>query len=370
MRTRFSLLLLSLVLYASNAFPKDVYLVVGGSVGVFRTDMRIVNPSTTKDIDIKAYLLPAGLVDNSGVQPKTITIKKRQMSIYNDVVTLLFNASGLAAIRLTSDDDFIATQRIYATTDAGTLGQFVPGLEASSAKAKGIITQLKASPANTGKGTFRTNLGVVNPNSTAAHVTWRLYDKDNNIVTTGPAMNVPPFGVLGPTVITQGIFFNAGTADLTDSWVSYSSDLPVFGFGSVIDNGTTDQLFVPPFEDSGIEQPAPPSATKEFDVALNSWSITISPNPNTLKTNDKVIFHIHNDADVVHGFQLNGPDGKPLISSRTYSPSEGTVDQSFTMKGQGTYFYFCTQTICGAGHLDMTGLFTLGAGSDGPGDKY
>jgi len=142
MRTRFSLLLVSALLFTSSAFAKDVYLVIGGSVGVFRTDLRIVNPSTTKDISIKAYLLPVGLVDNSGVQPKTITVTKRQMAVYNDVVTSLFNGTGLAAIRLTSDDDFIATQRIYATTDAGTLGQFVPGLDASSAKTKGIVTQL------------------------------------------------------------------------------------------------------------------------------------------------------------------------------------------------------------------------------------
>jgi hypothetical protein len=369
MRFRFSLFLVSAVLFTSSAFSKDVYLAVAGSVGVFRTDLRIVNPSTTKDIDIQAYLLPAGLGDNSGVQPKTITVKKRQMAIYNDVVTSLFNASGLAAIRLTSADDFVATQRIFATAADGTLGQFVPALESSSAKAKGIVTQLKSNGAGGQKGTFRTNLGVVNPNNVAAHVTWRLYDKDNNLVSTGSPLTVPPFGVLGPTGISDSRFFAVGTADLSDAWVSYSSDQPVFGWGSVVDNGTTDQIFVPPFEDTGVTQST--TTTKEFDVRLNSWSITISPDPNTLQANDKVIFHIHNEATgVVHGFQLNGPNGKILIDSEFYTRNDGIVDQPFTVSGQGTYFYFCTQTSCGIGHADMAGLFTVGDPGPGPDDRY
>jgi len=370
MRFRFALFLVSAVLFTSSAFSKDVYLAIGGSVGVFRTDLRIVNPSTTKDIQVQAYLLTAAgaPIDNSAVQPKTITVPKRQMAIYNDVVTSLFNTSGLAAIRLKSDDDFIATQRIYATTDAGTLGQFVPALDASSAKAKGIITQLQAF--GSGKGTFRTNLGLVNPNNATAHVTFTLYDRDNKVVATGSPFTIPPYGATSPLNITGGAFFNAGSADLTDAWVSYSSDQPVLGWGSVVDNGTTDQIFVPPFEDTGVTQST--TTTKEFDVALDSFSITISPDPNTLQANDKVIFHIHNDAEVgvTHGFQLNGPDGRPLINSRFYTSGDGIVDQSFTASGQGTYFYFCTQSSCGIGHANMSGLFTVGDPGDGPGDHY
>lgn len=322
MRSRFFLFLVCSVIFASNAFSKDVYLVVAGSVGVFRTDLRIVNPSTTKDISLQAYLLPAGLVDNTPVQAKTILVKQRSMAIYNDVVSSLFNANGLAAIRLTSADDFIATQRIYAVAADGTLGQFVPALEVSAAKTKAIVTQLKSNGTTGQKGTFRTNLGVVNPNSAPAHVTWKLYDKDNNIVATGSPLTVPGFGVLGPTAINQGIFFNVGNADLTDAWVSYSSDQPVFGWGSVVDNGTTDQIFVPPFEDTGVSQDPPPPTTKEFNVTLDSFSITITPSMDTLKPNDKVILHIKNEANVTHGFQLNGPDGRPLVNSRFYSPSK------------------------------------------------
>src|SRR5438270_2825372 len=149
----------ALLFIATAASAKEVWLSIGGTTagGTFRTDARIFNPSTTKDIQIQAYYLPVGNVDNSGVQPlPPITVLKRQQLVYNDVVTSLFHSSGLGAIRLKSDDDFIATQKIYAVTPGGTLGQFVAGVDASSAKAKGVIIQLQAA------GSFKTNVGAAN----------------------------------------------------------------------------------------------------------------------------------------------------------------------------------------------------------------
>src|SRR4029077_1650777 len=126
--------------FATCAFAKDAYLAIGGSVGAFRTDMRIFNPSTTKDIQIQAYLLPLGNVDNSGVQAKTITVPKRSMAVYDDVVSSLFNSSGLGGIRLHSSDKFIATQRVYsAAADGSTNGQFVAGVDVETATKTGVV---------------------------------------------------------------------------------------------------------------------------------------------------------------------------------------------------------------------------------------
>src|SRR5688572_21383658 len=106
-----ALTLLAAPLFAAG---KDLYLSIGGTTGSFHTDMRIFNPSTTKDIEVTAYLLAVGNTDNSGAQTKVITVAKRQMVVYNDVLTALFNVGGLGGLRLKSDDDFIATQRIYS----------------------------------------------------------------------------------------------------------------------------------------------------------------------------------------------------------------------------------------------------------------
>src|ERR1051325_7104808 len=92
---------------AALGFSKDVFLSIGGTVGnggvgSFRTDLRIFNPSSTKDIQIQAYFLPTGGGDNSGAQPKTITVHPRQMAVYDDAITTLFSDTRLAGIRLSS----------------------------------------------------------------------------------------------------------------------------------------------------------------------------------------------------------------------------------------------------------------------------
>ena len=76
MRPRLALLLVTLAV-ATSGFAKDVYLSVGGSVGVFRTDARIINPSFDKDITIVARYLPTGNTNNSSVGTTTITVGKR-----------------------------------------------------------------------------------------------------------------------------------------------------------------------------------------------------------------------------------------------------------------------------------------------------
>src|SRR5712691_8510769 len=189
------LALLCLLTFASSAFAKDEWVTIAGTVGNFRTDVRVLNPSFDKDISVTATFLPVGNSDNSGKTGVPFTIPKRQMKILDDVVGTLFGTTGIGAIRFSCADDFEVTSRIYATVAAGTLGQFSPGLIPGAANAKGALLQLKSSTA------FRTNVGAVNPNAAAASVTWRLYDKNNAVVATGTPIAMPPFAVIGPTNI-------------------------------------------------------------------------------------------------------------------------------------------------------------------------
>lgn len=339
--------------------PKDAYLSIGGSVGLFRTDASIFNPSSTKDIQIQAYYLPVGNTDNSAVQPVPVTVPKRQMLVYNDVVTSLFHASNLGAIRLKSSDDFLTTQRIYAQTSSGTLGQFVPGLDISGAKKAGVLIQLKSSSA------FRTNIGAVNPNAVAANVTWRLYDKQNALIGTTREDVMPPFAVLSPQNLAA--YLNAGSADLTDAWVSYVSDQPLFVYASVVDNASTDPTFIPGSEDSGpVTQTPQQPAGKTFNITERSFEIIITPEikPQDLKVGDEVTFHI-TVRDAPHGFQLIDPNGAVLIPAAIFEV--GTViDKTFKVPRTGTYTYFCVNSSCGTGHDSMTGTFIVGQPSDEP----
>jgi plastocyanin len=353
--------LIVLVLFATTGFAKDVYLSIGGSVGNFRTDARIFNPSYTKDITISARYLPSGNGDNSGAETKTITVPKRSMAVYDDVVQSLFGGGApLGAVRLTSDDDFVATQRIYAdeSTSAknGTLGQFVPGLEVSTAKKKGVLIQLKSNGARGTKGTFRTNWGGVNPNSSVANIKFTLYDRNNAVAGTNE-LTLQPFGVFSPTEISG--FFGSPARDLSNAWISFDSDQPVFLYASVLDNGSEDPTFIPASDDTGVA-PDPQPQTKTVNVSAQNWSFFVVPSA-VLRAGDQVRFVI-SSSEGQHGFQLFTPSGDSIISV-TMNPGE-TVERTVTLSSSGTYTYLCTLSTCGIGHTDMTGTFAVGTTSD------
>ncbi len=364
------LFITSLLFISTIASAKEVWLSIGGTTagGTFRTDARIFNPSTTKDIQIQAWYLPVGNVDNSAVQPITFTVLKRQQLVYNDVVTSLFHSGGLGAIRLKSDDDFVATQKIYAVTAGGTLGQFVAGVEASNAKAKGVLIQLQNNGSNGQTGTFRTNAGAANPNATAATVTWRLYDKNNALVGHEHVIVMPPFGVIAPGGLTSYAENVPPTADLSDSWLSYSSDKPIVAYGSVIDNGTTNPTYIPAAEDTGVSTSQTP-AGKVFVVTevggptSKPSSITIAPAimQGLLKPGDTITFQI-SALDSNHSFRVVDPDGSILIDL-ALTPGAAAIERTIAVNVEGTYSFFCTNTTCSNGHNNMQGTFNVGNGS-------
>ena len=338
----------------------DIYLSIGGSVGAFRTDTRIFNPSSTQDIQIQAFLLPIGNVDNSAVQAKTITVPKRSMAVYNDVVSSLFGSTGLGGIRLTSSNFFIATQRVYSTAaDGSTNGQFVAGVDETSAMKNGVVIQMKS---NSG---FHTNIGVVNPTGTTANVTWRVYDKNNNLVGQPFNETMPPLAVIGPSAISAFQAAGSPSADLSDTWVTFSSDQPILAYGSVIDNLNSAGTYVAGATDSGgAPYTPPPPQGKTFNVLEKNSTITITPaiQPSDLKPGDTVTFHI-TVKDSNHGFELLDPNGSALIGPVTFNPGD-VVDKTFTVSTDGTYTYFCTNTSCSPGHNFMNGTFDVGNASD------
>lgn len=346
-----------LLLLATPALALDRWIPIAGSVNNFRTDTRVFNPSQTKDIQVRAVFLPANATDNNTRVGggTTFTVGKRQMRVFDDVVASLFNATGIGAILLVSADEFHATSRIYATVATGTLGQFSLAESVGNAQAKGVLLQLEST------GTFRTNIGAVNVANAPTTVTWYLYDKHNAIISS-TMKEMPPYGVAGPTNMAGfGFSIPTGT-DLSDAWVSYSATNPIFAYGSVIDNSTTDPTFVPMLPDSGAPAPQQPTA-KTFDVSLRSGAIDVTPDLNTLREGDEVTLRI-TSLDATHGFQINGPNGSPVLANSAYSAG-ATATRTFTISAEGTYSYFCTLAGCTEGHEQMFGTFTVGEPSGG-----
>ena len=368
MRGRLAVVLFSLM-FTGSLFAKEVFLPVSGTANnVFFSDARIFNP-TDHEITIQAYYLPRGNNSNAGEQPISFTVPSRQMKISDDIVKNLLLRADVGGIRFVSADDFVVTQRVYALTNSNcgtsplnpcTLGQFVQGLDLTAAVRKGVILQLKAGEK------FRTNVGALNPNAVSATVTWRLYDKNNGLVSTGTPVVMPPYATIGPTSITSTFFFNPGTADLTDAWVGFDSDQPIFAYGSVVDNGSSDQTYVPASGDSGTTAPPPPPPpAKTVTISAVNWQFGVSGTIG-LKEGDEVEFVIR-AADGIHGFRLFSPGGAVLIDIPQVDGN--TEERTIVLSSPGTYQYLCTRTLCGAGHNDMFGEFIVGEASD-PRDDY
>lgn len=352
MGVRVAVVLISLAL-TSSVFAKEVFLSVTGKANGFFSDVRIFNPSYTKDITVNAQYLPAGNGNNTGAAVVPLVIAKRTMKIYDDAVVSMFGrteAVTLGAIRLVSGDDFAASQRVYADAresyQRGTLGQFVQGLDVSQGLTKGVILQLKSGQATLGN--FRTNWGGMNPGTTVANVSFKLYDKDNQLLGTN-TLAFQPYGVFSPTNIVN--FFGISTANaerLTDAWISFESDAPVFLYGSVVDNGAVDQTFVAAVQDSGVAPSGP--TVKTVTIAATAGDFNLSGPP--LARGDQVRF-IATGTEGVHGFRLFDPDGNIVF---TLDPLSTTpVERTITLEKNGNYPYICTRTTCSTEHTSMFG---------------
>lgn len=241
-----------------NAFDLEIevnqdaerWIPAAGSVGVFRTDTRIFNPSLFTTIEISAWFFPGGLETNLEVlngTPVTITVAPRSVKRLDDVVGTLFNTSSLGAILFRSANDFVGTTRAYANQPNGTLGQFLAVSDPAKALRRGVILQLKSL-----SGTpFRTNIGVLNVQSVDNPITWALYDRNDSLVAIAEDV-LEPYYVMTPTDI-RTLFPNIGSADLSNAWVSFTAELPVIAYGSVVDNRTTDPTTIPAEPDDGPE---------------------------------------------------------------------------------------------------------------------
>ena len=364
MRGRISLVLIILSL-AVPVFAKEVFLPVSGKANGFFTDARIFNPSFDKDIIVNAQFLP-GNNNNTGATVVPLMIPKRSMRVFDDALQSMFGrGDGLGGIRLTSDDDFIASERIYldarSAPQAGTLGQFLPGIDISAAKTKGVIFQLKAGPS--ALGTFRTNWGGVNPNTAVANITAKLYDKNNAIVAT-TTKQLQPYGIFGPESI---VFAGAGSADLSDAWIGFTSDVAVILYGSAVDNGSGDPTCILASDDSGVPPPPPPPPSEiTVNVTASNFSFDLTGTED-LQVGDEVTFVVV-AAENQHGFRLFSPTGAVLadIDLVTGNPTSKVVRLNLP----GTYTIICTRTICGEGHTDMNIVFNVEGESEPPGDRY
>jgi hypothetical protein len=160
----------------------------------------------------------------------------------NVVATLApYLTHAVGAIRIDSDNgisyDFIASSRTWTGTGVvtlpGTYGQFVPALAVEDATRSAMVLHVAS------RADIRTNLGVMNPALEAVTVRFTLLAIDGKPFLQSAPLVVPPQSMQqwSMSQMFGGLYAQEGVivADTT---------VPVFTWGSVIDNYSGDAIFV------------------------------------------------------------------------------------------------------------------------------
>jgi plastocyanin len=261
-------------LYAENLTLPAAASIVGGAP--FFSDVRAFNTSYTDDLTVEARyrcFIPSPC--NPATPSVTFTLTPRQSRAFNDIVVSQFNAPNTAGgieFEFSGDSDqLVVTSRLYSTQPEPTVGMFIPGLKSSEAHVTTVLTSIR-------NGGFRTNVGVFNREDSSVSVTFTIFDGGAQV---GNAVTRQVAAHSGAQV--SGIFGAAGQGShaTENAIIVVSASHEVFSYAAVIDNATTDPIFVVGAEDLPQQPVTPtgPTATPTQPAATPTRTPTRTPTP-------------------------------------------------------------------------------------------
>jgi len=214
----------------------------------FVTDVRVFNPShTARASALLEYFQAGGSPNPTATNSIAFDIPPRGMAVLNDVA----GTSGVnlpqtvGGVRVTSVSPLVVTSRIYddrRARNGGTIGQFVPGFARSAHLRRGVLAQLQ------NNSEARTNIGFFNPN--AARVDLRVEMRDAAGVLIGTFTRTLEALTQQQSSIAS-YFSGFDVSNRAAFSVSFDASAPILAFGSVIDNASSDQIFVSAVPDTG-----------------------------------------------------------------------------------------------------------------------
>jgi hypothetical protein len=353
-----ALFVLPLLLCADTVtLPAVTSLPVGSAASPFFSDVRVFNTSYSSSASVTAvYRCFLGACPAAAPQV-SFALAPRESRAFDDMVFAAFNApSSAGAVEFTSAGTAVrVTSRLYSTAPIPTVGMFIPGLRASEAHATAVLTSVS-------NGAFRTNVGLYNGNDVGAVATIKLFNGGALL-----GVQTVPLGPRSGTQINR-IFDVVGQAGVstTNAYAVVESDgAPLFAYAAVIDNATTDPIFVRGAEDVrgpagpvGTATPPAPVATptptptqpaSAITVTLTAqtfrWSFNGGGATFTMQAGQTYEVHMRS-LDVTHGF----PGIPQLGMAQTALGSQEIVQIVRPTAAQvGTYVFPC-DIECGVGH--------------------
>jgi len=271
----------------------------------------------------------------------------------------------------------------------GSVGMFIPGLPSTAARPVTVLTNLANGGSAT--GSFRTNVGVYNPNASTVTATVRLYESGSVVL---GSTSVVLSGKTGTQI--SNIYGVVGFASLstTNGYATVESDAgqPLFTYAATADNVTQDPVLVVGVEDvpappgfhpstptpAPTRTPTPPAGVQMITVNVKAWDFSpggpvSSPLVLNVGVSYRLVFHNVDSSQTMtprHGFSgiselgLSAVDGIERGHADIVVPPLSMppfVPQPFQ---RNSYPFRCTQESppCGGdseSHSGMAGLIII-----------
>lgn len=163
---------------AKESFVLSAGQGTGSGTTQWRTDVWIYNPSTTQKATVDIFFLPrtSGSAANTNPTSRRVEVNAGATRELLQILATNFGLTGanFGALRFLSDVDVVVTGRIYdanvkiqGQTNAGTAGQFFPGLASGLAIASGQFTDIVGLQQDT---VSRSNLAFVEVTGNGANL--------------------------------------------------------------------------------------------------------------------------------------------------------------------------------------------------------
>ena len=224
----------------------------GANGAEFHSDVRVLNlgPSPAT-VTVSFY----DQVSGQTVTAAPFDVGGRNQASFDNILSSLFGrtlAQGVyGPIRFASTRPLVissSVNNVNACGNKAVSGQWLPGIDVGQAMRAGVIAQLAVS-SNSAAG-YRTNIVFMNPGPQMATVTASIRRGGGGLISSG---TIGPLGTNGfSQVALDGSTF-PGVAVTTDTnlWLEFTSDQPVLGFASVINNASGDPFAIMATPDPG-----------------------------------------------------------------------------------------------------------------------
>lgn len=403
------LAILAVAAVAPGLLAETVTLPVAASVvgqAPFLSDVRVFNTSYTDLVNVTAtYRCPPGSPGCASQPVRSFTLGPREARAFDDICVSLFGVpNSLGAVEFASDSTgLLVTERLYSPASVppwplgtvGSVGMFIPGLPSAAAKAVTVLTNL--SNGGSATGSFRTNIGLYNPNASMVVATIHLYDYEGTfppslvgtMPVTLPAQTSAQLSDVYKLMGFGGLVTTSGYATVQ----SDNPDNPLFTYAATADNTTQDPVLIVGSED--VPAPSdfdPPPAPTLSPTVPSGSTPTATPTPSVqtvtidvrawdfnpggpvsqplvlqVGTTYRLVFHDVDSASTptpMHGFSGISDLGLPAGSFARGGPD--FVIESFAPAPyqRGTWPFHCTQENppCGGdaeSHQGMTGTLII-----------